>query len=80
MNFLKIQELIMDEHSPMPLALSTRGYTLGQCACLQKPLMPSGDLLSFWKFLKVVPSSYLSFSKKPFNMGEKEFYPGILYV
>jgi hypothetical protein len=70
--FLKIQALMIDEHSPMPLALSTRGYTLMQCAFFQKPLMPSGDCSLFWKIFKVVLSSYLLFLKKPFRMGREK--------
>jgi hypothetical protein len=68
MNCLKIQELMIDEHSLMPLALSTRGYNLAQCACFQKPLMPSGDF-----HFKVVLSS-LSFFVKRFNMGARKTF------
>jgi hypothetical protein len=56
MNFLKIQELMISEHSPMPLALSTIGYSLiGKCTCSQTPLMPQGVSLILESFLGLYP-------------------------
>ncbi len=54
MNFLEMHGLMIDEHSLMPLALSTRGYNLPQRACSQKPLMSLGD----WSFSGVVLRLY----------------------
>jgi hypothetical protein len=68
MNFLEIYGLMIDEHSLMPLALSTRGYNLQQRAYSRKPLMSLGDWSFFEKIAKVVLSSYFTHSRKPFRM------------
>jgi hypothetical protein len=69
MTFPEIYGLMIEKHSLMPLALSTRGYNLRQRACSQKPLMSLGDWLFFGEPAKVVLSSYLPFLKKPFSIG-----------
>jgi hypothetical protein len=75
MTFVEIQQFMMSGHSPMPLALSTRGYTLEPCACSQQPLMPLGDYLFVENSLKVVLSPSLPLFKRSSSMGAEKRSP-----